>query len=355
MPHDAQNDKLNIFVIDDSSLVRTLLTQGLTATDPSLVVVGSAINGEDALAKLTTIHAPHGEQPVDIVITDMDMPVMNGLEFIQRMMSTQPLPIILLSSWAQNDKEITLKALEAGAADFVPKPSALNPQGFQETMTRLAIKVRSVASTKGLQSRSPKPSKQPTAQPLAQTAPQQPPENKADITTQQPLNYEKRISQIILGIGEIGATGQSQSGVKTFALGSCVAINLFSPANDIVGMAHVALPASHIAPDKAKVLPGYFADTAVPALIDKMRQAGYKQSSLLLTAKIAGGASTAADSNNHFKIGERNIQAARSILEAMQIRIVSEDVGGEKSRTISIQQGSPLVTISLGDRTTWNI
>jgi chemotaxis protein CheD len=353
MPHDNTQDKLNIFVIDDSSLVRTLLTQGLTATDPSLVVVGSAINGEDALAQLTTIHAPHGEQPVDIVITDMDMPVMNGLEFIQRMMSIQPLPIILLSSWAQNDKEITLKALEAGAADFVPKPSALNPQGFQETMTRLAIKVRSVASTKGLQPRLAKPSEQFVSQPLAGFQ-QQSSENKLSTTTQQ-LNYEKRISQIILGIGEIGATGQAQAGIKTFALGSCIAINLFSPANDIVGMAHVALPAAHIAPDKAKVLPGYFADTAVPALIDKMRQAGYKQSSLLLTAKIAGGASTAADSNNHFKIGERNIQAARSILEAMQIRIVSEDVGGEKSRTVSVQQGSPLVTISLGDRTTWSI
>jgi chemotaxis protein CheD len=328
-----------VYLVDDSSLVRTLLAKSLAMAE-GITVVGAADNGQQALEFLTMQKPPVA---VDVLITDMDMPVMNGLELIQRVMATRPMPIILLSSWAHNDRQITQSSLEAGAADFVPKPSAMNPQGFQETLNALVMKIKTVASTHNAVASST------TARSTRANA-------ATDIGTVPPVHFEKRINQTILGIGELNAVSTSTGGgLKTFALGSCVAVHLFTPSNDIIGMAHIALPASSIAPDKAVTLPGYFADTAIPALIGKMRDLGFAQAESTLGAKIVGGASTAADTNNHFKIGERNIQAVKQILSSKGITLSAEDVGGSQSRTVAVQPASPQVTISLGDRTTWTI
>ena len=361
-------EKIRVLLVDDSPLVRDMLTKALAAPEYDVEVVGVAIHGQDALEKLQT-------RDVDVVVTDMEMPVMNGLDFIRAAMTSDPLPIIILSSWAHNDKNITLQALESGAVDFIPKPSALHPQGFQETLSRLVVKIRAafrVAGARRIKSRtanvvSPPPQVRPASMPNVGTLPQnaptfQPSSNtSSNLSQPSPIqgfapstpNYEERIPQLIVGVGEIGASSEYGKIIKTFALGSCVAVNLFSPTFDVVGMAHVALANSTTSPEKAKDLPGYFADTALPALINDLRAKGYRKPISQLVAKITGGAQTGADSGNYFKIGEKNVAAIKELLPKFGITLLAEDTGQSFSRTVFIQVGSKAVHISSPERKSW--
>jgi chemotaxis protein CheD len=357
-------EKIRILIVDDSSLVRDLLTKALTAPEHELDLVGAAIHGQDALDKLQTLN-------VDVVVTDMEMPVMNGLDFIRAAMARHQLPIIVLSSWAHNDKNITLQALEAGAADFIPKPSALNPQGFQETLTRLVVKIKAAARIAGPRFTSSIPANTtvssasspiprsasvfaplPSVQPALQTQPMQAQAIAQPFVLSSP-NYEERIPQLILGVGEIGAANEYGKIVKTFALGSCVALMLFSPTFDVVGMAHIALATSTTSPEKAHVLPGYFADTALPALINEMRAKGYRKPISQLLAKMTGGAQTGADTGNYFKIGEKNIAAIKTLLQTFGISLIGEDTGQSFSRTVFVQVGSKAVHVSSPEKKPW--
>ncbi|TAE30949.1 MAG: response regulator [Candidatus Kapaibacterium sp.] len=364
-------EKIRVLLVDDSPLVRDMLTKSLSAPEHELEIVGVAVHGQDALDKLQIL-------AVDVVVTDMEMPVMNGLDFIKAAMMRDALPIIVLSSWAQNDKSITLQALEAGAVDFIPKPSALNPQGFQETLARLVVKIRAAYRVSGSEVRSARqrgmigaqggspppalPAKLPTQiSPQASSnlassslAPSPVRPSTTQTSSQATIpNYEERIPQLILGVGEFGVAYEYGKIVKTFALGSCVAVCLFSPTQDVVGMAHVALASSQTSPEKAKSLPGYFADTAIPALINEMRAKGFRKPMSQLTAKLAGGAQTGADAGNYFKIGEKNIAAIKQLLQALGITIASEDTGQSFSRTVFIQVGSKAVHISSPEKKPW--
>lgn len=351
-------EKIRVLLVDDSALVRDLLLRSISAFESSIEVVSVAVNGLDGLEKLSTVKP-------DVVVTDMDMPVMNGLEFIRQAMIQRPLPIIVLSSWTQNDKSITLQALEAGAVDFISKPSALNPQGFDDTLRRLVIKIKSAARNSSTMNRK---SVLPTSSSSSSSLPSSPSSTKTNIglsqrpsvvaaraSSSQTPNYEARSGQIILGVGEIGVSNERGKYIKTFALGSCVALNLFSETFDIVGMAHIALAASTTSPEKAKSLPGYFADTAVLTLINQLRSIGYRKPVSQLIAKIAGGAQTNADANNYFKIGEKNIAAVKTLLNSLGITLMAEDVGESLSRTVCIQVGSDAVQISSPERSSWII
>lgn len=352
------SDKVRLLLVDDSALVRDLLFRSISAFDSSIEVVGVAVNGRDGLEKLAALKP-------DVVVTDMDMPVMNGLEFIRQAMMQRPLPIIVLSSWTQNDKSITLQALETGAVDYISKPSALNPQGFDETLRQLVMKIKSAARIT-----SAIPRKTFAAQPFTNaSAPSVPTPKSAagqsqgmpavprtvTAATFQTPNYEERIGQMILGVGEIGVSNESGKRIKTFALGSCVALNLFSETLEMVGMAHIALATSTTSPEKARLLPGYFADTAVPALISQLRGIGYRKPTSQLVAKIAGGAQTSADANNYFKIGEKNIAAVKALLSSLGITLLAEDIGESLSRTVCIQVGSKAVQLSSPERVPWVI
>jgi chemotaxis protein CheD len=345
-------EKIRVLLVDDSPLVRDILTKALAAPEYDVEIIGTAIHGRDALEKIQT-------HDVDVVVTDMEMPVMNGLDFIRAAMALDPLPVIVLSSWAHNDKNITLQALEAGAVDFIPKPSALHPQGFQETLSRLVVKIRAAFRVAGA-----KRTRQHSSDNITQNSPLHdtpifqsftPPSQIAPIKgfTPSTLNYEERIPQIIVGVGEIGVSNEYGKIIKTFALGSCVAVNLFSPTFDVAGMAHVALANSTTSPEKAKDLPGYFADTALPALITELRAKGYRKPIAQLVAKIVGGAQTGADSGNYFRIGEKNVAAVKDLLPKFGITLLAEDTGQSFSRTVFIQVGSKAVHIASPERKPW--
>ena len=108
--------KIRILLVDDSAVIRRLLTDVLS-NDPALEVVDSAANGRIALAKLASVKP-------DIVILDVEMPEMDGLETLTELRKRQPrLPVIMFSSITERGAAVTLEALGLGANDYVTKPS----------------------------------------------------------------------------------------------------------------------------------------------------------------------------------------------------------------------------------------
>lgn len=120
--------------------------------------------------------------------------------------------------------------------------------------------------------------------------------------------------------------------VSTLGLGSCVGVVLYDPSIKICGMAHIMMPSSSLIVNNSNRKK--FADTCLQDMYDELLASGAKANKLV--AKIAGGASmfTSAKDNNVLNIGERNVEAVRSILERWRIRIIAEDVGGSIGRTI---------------------
>lgn len=129
---------IRVLVVDDSALVRSILSQGL-AQDPGIEVVGTASDpyvARDLIIK----HKP------DVLTLDVEMPRMDGVEFLKRFMPQYPLPVVMVSALTQQGKRITIEALEAGAVDFVSKPTANVAQGLNSMMMELRTKVK-IAST----------------------------------------------------------------------------------------------------------------------------------------------------------------------------------------------------------------
>src|SRR5215470_13818107 len=109
------SDQIRVLVVDDASVVRRLVTNALNR-DPALEVVGTAADGQMALARLAQL------QP-DVVLLDLEMPVMDGLETLVALRKTHPrLPVIMFSRFTQRGVEATVHALMLGADDYVPKP-----------------------------------------------------------------------------------------------------------------------------------------------------------------------------------------------------------------------------------------
>ncbi|NRD79359.1 chemotaxis response regulator protein-glutamate methylesterase [Bacillus sp. BRMEA1] len=125
--------KYGILVVDDSAFMRRAISQILEG-DPSFFVVGIARNGEEAIEKIQRLKP-------DLVTMDVEMPIMNGLQALEQIMETSPLPVVMLSSLTKEGAKETLKALELGAVDFFLKDNLLsnpdNNQQIHEFLTRL--------------------------------------------------------------------------------------------------------------------------------------------------------------------------------------------------------------------------
>ena len=125
-----------ILIVDDSAYVRKSLKQ-IFSRSPFLDVVGAARNGEEALELVEQL------QP-DVVTLDMNMPQMGGLAFLRAQMARHPLPVIVVSS-LEVSGELVLQALEAGAVDFVQKPTSLANEKVLEIAGDLISKVKAAA------------------------------------------------------------------------------------------------------------------------------------------------------------------------------------------------------------------
>ena len=148
---------------------------------------------------------------------------------------------------------------------------------------------------------------------------------------------------IEVGIGEYEVSSDPDSVIKTYALGSCVAVIIYDSINKIGGMIHIALPDSEINRIKAEKHPAYFADTGLPLLFRKMNLMGAKRNNSSI--KMAGGASV-IKSCESFDIGKRNILAVKKILWNKKLGIKKDDISGNHSRTVSLNISDGTVTIT---------
>ncbi len=159
---------------------------------------------------------------------------------------------------------------------------------------------------------------------------------------------------VYIGVGELKATKVAGATLKTMALGSCIAVLMLDPVHKAVGMAHVALPDSSIERVKALSLPGYFADTAIPALMMQMASLGCDARGQGFIVKLVGGASI-LDTNGVFNIGKRNLLSCRKLLWQLKLPVLAEDTGGEISRTVEIAQESGKIMISCPSKGVWEL
>jgi len=153
-----------------------------------------------------------------------------------------------------------------------------------------------------------------------------------------------------LGIGDLEVASGDQE-LKTYALGSCVAVVVWDSALKAGGMIHIALPEARINPQKAAEKPGYFADTGLPVLFSAMARLGAHRRNTWV--KLIGGSSF-FDTNNLFDVGRRNLTAVYEYLAKQGFAVTAEDVGGSISRTVGLFLPTGELTISNGIRR-WNL
>src|SRR5262245_42950275 len=108
------DQKIRVLVVDDSAMMRQLLTQ-ILSSDPGIEVVGTAADPYFAREKIISLKP-------DVLTLDVEMPRMDGITFLEKLMSARPLPVVMVSTLTQQGAEVTLRALELGAVDFFPKP-----------------------------------------------------------------------------------------------------------------------------------------------------------------------------------------------------------------------------------------
>jgi len=111
----------------------------LLQSDSQISVIGTARDGKEALSKIANLHP-------DVVTLDIEMPRMNGLTTVRKIMETNPLPVVMISALAQREAQLTLKALEFGAVDYVPKPSGPISLNMNTVKNELISKVKTAAS-----------------------------------------------------------------------------------------------------------------------------------------------------------------------------------------------------------------
>lgn len=125
-------DKIKVLVVDDSSLMRNLLSR-MIAAQPDMVVVGSAADAM-AAGEMVRDLAPH------VMTLDIEMPRVSGLEFLEKLMQKRPMPVVMVSTLTQSGAEATMRALELGAVDFIPKPR-LDMQNGQKSVAEYALEI----------------------------------------------------------------------------------------------------------------------------------------------------------------------------------------------------------------------
>ncbi|MBC8203971.1 MAG: chemotaxis protein CheD [FCB group bacterium] len=158
---------------------------------------------------------------------------------------------------------------------------------------------------------------------------------------------------IYVGVGEFAVSKTPGDIVKTLALGSCIAVVLLDPRNRAVGLLHFALPDSSINKKRVSERPGMFADTGIAILLEEMKKLGYSGNRNMIV-KLAGGASI-IDPNNTFNIGKRNILAARKVLWNYRLGAIAEDIGGNSSRSVSVDVNTGKVILSSPGRGQWEL
>jgi chemotaxis protein CheD len=148
-----------------------------------------------------------------------------------------------------------------------------------------------------------------------------------------------------VGISEFAVSDGDET-MKSYGLGSCLAVVLWDPDSGIGGLAHVMLPDGDDRDDSDRK-PGKFADTAIRAMLRRIVEMGGDYTSV--EAKVAGGSDMFQFDSFEDGVGERNVDAAREELEKLGVPIVAEDVGGERGRTVEFDVATGTLSIKTPD------
>ena len=128
---------VRVLVVDDSATIRHLLTQ-ILGNDPAIEVVGSAPEPAIARQMIKDLNP-------DVLTLDIEMPNMNGLQFLERIMRLRPMPVVMVSTLTEEGAEITLDALSIGAVDFFAKPTRNVGATLEASAQELCAKVKAAA------------------------------------------------------------------------------------------------------------------------------------------------------------------------------------------------------------------
>src|SRR4030095_14156529 len=139
---------VRVLIIDDSASVRQTLTDILSA-DPGIAVIGTASDPFMAARKIQ-------EDVPDVITLDVEMPRMDGITFLRKLMSQHPIPVVMCSSLTEGGSATLMQALEAGAVDMILKPKIGVADHLQEAKGRICEAVKGAAQAR-LSARSPRP------------------------------------------------------------------------------------------------------------------------------------------------------------------------------------------------------
>jgi two-component system chemotaxis response regulator CheB len=131
---------VRVIVVDDSKLIRNMFADILNS-DPGIEVVATAEDPYDAREKIKKFSP-------DVITLDIEMPHMNGIEFLEKIMKLRPMPVVMVSTLTQKGARETIKALELGAIDYIPKPSNTDANLLKALKDELITKVKTAATAR---------------------------------------------------------------------------------------------------------------------------------------------------------------------------------------------------------------
>lgn len=132
--------KIKVLIVDDSALIRSVLRE-IINSQPDMEVVGVA---PDPIVAREMIRQTNP----DVLTLDVEMPKMDGLDFLEKLMRLRPMPVVMVSSLTEKGSEITMRALELGAVDFVAKPKMSIQSGMLEYTDTIADKIRAASKAR---------------------------------------------------------------------------------------------------------------------------------------------------------------------------------------------------------------
>lgn len=144
--------KIKVLVIDDSALIRSVLKE-IVNSQPDMICVGAAPDPLVARDMIKSLNP-------DVLTLDVEMPKMDGLDFLEKLMRLHPMPVVMVSSLTERGSDITFRALELGAVDFVTKPKLDISRGIQEYADIIVDKIRAASKARLRQSSTATPKSQ---------------------------------------------------------------------------------------------------------------------------------------------------------------------------------------------------
>lgn len=185
--------KIKVLIVDDSALVRQALTE-ILSSDPQIEVMAAAADPFVAAERMR-------ECTPDVITLDVEMPRMDGLTFLQKIMSQHPIPVVMCSTLTESGSETAMKALEYGAVDIIVKPKMGTKQFIEESRVSICDTVKAAAMTKG---------RQRPLRPLREVAPR----FTADVIIEKPSS--KAMVQTTEKVVVIGASTGGTEALKVF-------------------------------------------------------------------------------------------------------------------------------------------